>query len=48
MFWLNYQMSKSEGQTNLNMPLQNIQEKIATAYWSNLILIFLKEKTTKT
>ena len=47
MFWLNYQMSKSEGQTNLNMPLQNIQEKIATAYWSNLILIFLRKKQGK-
>lgn len=48
MFWLNYQISKSEGQTNLNMPLQNIQKKIATANWSNIIPFFLKEKTRKT
>lgn len=47
MFWLNYQISKSEGQTNLNMPLQNIQEKIATAYWSNIIPFFKRKKQGK-
>lgn len=47
MFWLNYQISKSEGQTNLNMPLQNIQKKIATAYWSNIIPFFKRKKQGK-